>query len=129
MKILTACHTGINRYIVGCKYRQCRCPHQNIRELIDTQWDVNNKNLKAVDTWKLELIDTQWDVNVNKDSDSQGKIVELIDTQWDVNTYKLFKTIGCKRELIDTQWDVNFSHVLLSVMNTPGINRYIVGCK
>ena len=32
---------GINRYIVGCKY----------------------KNLKAVDTWKLELIDTQWDVN------------------------------------------------------------------
>ena len=85
MKILTACHTGINRYIVGCKYRQCRCPHQNIRELIDTQWDVN----------------------VNKDSDSQGKIVELIDTQWDVNLFSVFHMFNLAHELIDTQWDVN----------------------
>ena len=33
------------------------------RELIDTQWDVNNKEFMAVLGDQSELIDTQWDVN------------------------------------------------------------------
>ena len=38
-----------------------------------------------------ELIDTQWDVNFYKPADKYNRDGELIDTQWDVNeiAYKL----------------------------------------
>ena len=35
-------------------------------ELIDTQWDVNEKYLRIDNFCQMELIDTQWDVNTKQ---------------------------------------------------------------
>ena len=32
-------------------------------------------------------------------------------------------------ELIDTQWDVNVEEPHIHIVQSGGINRYIVGCK
>ena len=75
----------INRYIVGCKCGlQCSCSGY-VRELIDTQWDVNKKASQDTSTAESELIDTQWDVNNLLGKTILFQKTELIDTQWDVN--------------------------------------------
>ena len=38
---------GINRYIVGCKFKQVDTHLKEYYELIDTQWDVNCDGLNA----------------------------------------------------------------------------------
>ena len=58
------------------------------KELIDTQWDVNEVNLENKEITISELIDTQWDVNQLFRIYKSGKQIELIDTQWDVNFFK-----------------------------------------
>ena len=60
--------------------------------------------------WSLvlrELIDTQWNVNVQQHAATQAGDVELIDTQWNVNEYEYVTARSWYRELIDTQWNVN----------------------
>ena len=36
-------------------------------ELIDTQWDVNEKDNELMMLTSFELIDTQWDVNIEQE--------------------------------------------------------------
>ena len=36
-------------------------------DLIDTQWNVNDKKVLFVDIERTDLIDTQWNVNVISD--------------------------------------------------------------
>ena len=54
-------------------------------ELIDTQWDVNNRICGVLKADGTELIDTQWDVNLEESTNTSPAESELIDTQWDVN--------------------------------------------
>ena len=54
---------GINRYIVGCKFKQKSRSGDSVWELIDTQWDVNYLAQGGYVKPNTELIDTQWDVN------------------------------------------------------------------
>ena len=53
----------INRYIVGCKFSPLLATTSLGSELIDTQWDVNDKIGSTYAKIDEELIDTQWDVN------------------------------------------------------------------
>ena len=62
------CHTGINRYIVGCKYNTSTTTSNTTTELIDTQWDVNADKKGIKHPLGVELIDTQWDVNIKKNT-------------------------------------------------------------
>ena len=77
-----------------------------LRELIVTQWDVNDLHLPVARGGYNELIVTQWDVNNVKISCNQTEQIELIVTQWDVNMI-----------------------VAGEGGATTGINSYIVGCK
>ena len=53
----------INRYMLGCKYKDLIYTIEYHAELIDTCWDVNQE-LTELEAWSLvELIDTCWDVN------------------------------------------------------------------
>ena len=54
-----------------------------------------------------ELIDTQWNVNQDLFDALDAEFHELIDTQWNVNVYSSIYYRYCKYELIDTQWNVN----------------------
>ena len=45
------------------------------KELIDTQWDVNNVRISCNQSEAIELIDTQWDVNLGV-FDSDGHYEE-----------------------------------------------------
>ena len=60
-----------------------------------------------------ELIDTQWDVNITALNIQVYMVLELIDTQWDVNKAKYIYVTEHDPELIDTQWDVNSEYKAL----------------
>ena len=58
--------SGINRYMLGCKFDASIVVKINRQELIDTCWDVNViLKIKKAQHIK-ELIDTCWDVNYFK---------------------------------------------------------------
>ena len=59
----------------------------SIRELIVTQWDVNNTNTIIKTKQVIELIVTQWDVNEENGGAGNSELKELIVTQWDVNKF------------------------------------------
>ena len=55
---------GFNRYIVECKSRCCVLACVLVRDLIDTQWNVNTVSKRSVYISMVDLIDTQWNVNL-----------------------------------------------------------------
>ena len=61
----------INRYIVGCKLTYNGSLFIDKKELIDTQWDVNNHKGDVDIKTANELIDTQWDVNLYKNNETE----------------------------------------------------------
>ena len=56
--------TGINRYIMECKWFLCSLPILvSGNELIDTLWNVNGEGIRRWSDGERELIDTLWNVN------------------------------------------------------------------
>ena len=76
-----------------------------------------------------ELIVTQWDVNQKHHYPLASSFYELIVTQWDVNKEHWSTSPRFTLELIVTQWDVNMELDLLELYKSDRINSYIVGCK
>ena len=57
---------------------------------------------------KLDLIDTQWNVNDKRDGQAFQIHADLIDTQWNVNLFTSYVNFCINSlDLIDTQWNVN----------------------
>ena len=75
-----------------------------------------------------ELIDTLWNVNNREEEIKNDKSDELIDTLWNVNVERKATVSNKRSELIDTLWNVN---MLLQprTMLAGRINRYIMECK
>ena len=120
--------TGINRYIMECKFHLHLPSLLWFPELIDTLWNVNK-------VWRLthincidELIDTLWNVNDYEVFNLTKKEQELIDTLWNVNIFSRPCRFWNHRELIDTLWNVN-ELLAVVVYVIIGINRYIMECK
>ena len=65
LSVLTPHHhaTGINRYIMECKYLMAWQYTSSGVELIDTLWNVNKLKLIKILVYVKELIDTLWNVN------------------------------------------------------------------
>ena len=61
--MIMCCGTGFNRYIVECKWFSFQDWMNVSRDLIDTQWNVNNDNAEVKALFREDLIDTQWNVN------------------------------------------------------------------
>ena len=56
-----------------------------------------------------DLIDTQWNVNIEENKLTLLSDFDLIDTQWNVNLTHHTTLIQLTRDLIDTQWNVNLN--------------------
>ena len=56
--------TGINRYIMECKFIMLQVVRRRYVELIDTLWNVNFIYGISVISINCELIDTLWNVNI-----------------------------------------------------------------
>ena len=56
--------TGINRYMLGCKFGLKEPAKLSDIELIDTCWDVNWTDANGYVHRDAELIDTCWNVNM-----------------------------------------------------------------
>ena len=75
-----------------------------------------------------DLIDTQWNVNQDKFQTHIMAAVDLIDTQWNVNEVDMAIKAYISTDLIDTQWNVNKAkETKLQILTR--FNRYIVECK
>ena len=67
------------------------------RELIDTLWNVNEKELEPLSKESKELIDTLWNVNDNIADMGLRYDLELIDTLWNVN-FSTFINVFIRRK-------------------------------
>ena len=77
---------SFNRYMVECESVWLGFCDIIRRVLIDTWWNVNCNNVRAVEMAKAVLIDTWWNVNsAHSFTFARHKCV-LIDTWWNVNT-------------------------------------------
>ena len=56
---------SFNRYMVECEFCFLMNEKHIARVLIDTWWNVNYNNVRAVEMVKAVLIDTWWNVNLN----------------------------------------------------------------
>ena len=76
-----------------------------------------------------ELIETLWNVNYYQRYEQIFSAGELIETLWNVNIMDEVKSMGYANELIETLWNVNTGTYPDIDKYALGINRNIVECK